>query len=181
MQCYRFGAMFAFRVNTISVISSAFTVLFLYLIAVKVIENFRKSDGSNIIEALGTYLAAAIGALALAFSDTFWFNSMEAEVYALATFFIAIVTWLMVVWNEKADNEDNEKYLLLIAYLVGLSTGVHLMSVLAMVPIVLVIYTRKYLQDEEHFKKNSLYFSWPCSSDISDSSSSLGFCSDQRS
>ena len=124
----------------------------------KVIENFRKSDNSNIFKALGTYLAAAIGALSLAFSDTFWFNSMEAEVYALATFFIAIVTWLMVVWNEKADNEDNEKYILLIAYLVGLSTGVHLMSVLAMVPIVLVIYTRKYLQDEEHFKNTAYIF-----------------------
>ncbi|MDX1699253.1 MAG: DUF2723 domain-containing protein, partial [Melioribacteraceae bacterium] len=153
-----FGDNIAFRVNTISVVSSAFTVLFLYLIAVKVIENFQKKEGKTILEALGTYLAAAIGALSLAFSDTFWFNSMEAEVYALATFFIAIVTWLMIVWNEKADNEDNEKYILLIAYLVGLSTGVHLMSVLAMVPIVLVIYTRKYLQDEEHFKKTAYIF-----------------------
>lgn len=153
-----FGDNVAFRVNSISVISSAFTVLFLYLIAVKVIENFRKSEQPSFIGSLGTYLASAIGALSLAFSDTFWFNSMEAEVYALATFFIAIVTWLMIVWNEKADNEDNEKYLLLIAYLVGLSTGVHLMSVLAMVPIVLVIYTRKYLQDEEHFKKTAYIF-----------------------
>jgi len=153
-----FGDNIAFRVNSISVLSSAFTVLFLYLVAVKIIENFKKSDEPSFLESLGTYLAAAIGALSLAFSDTFWFNSMEAEVYALATFFIAIVTWLMVVWNEKADNEDNEKYLLLIAYLVGLSTGVHLMSVLAMVPIVLVIYSRKYLQDEEHFKKTAYIF-----------------------
>ena len=153
-----FGDNVAFRVNSISVISSAFTVMFLYLIAVKIIENFKKSDKSNVLESIGTYLAAAIGALSLAFSDTFWFNSMEAEVYALATFFIAIVTWLMVVWNEKADNADNEKYLLLIAYLLGLSTGVHLMSVLAMVPIVLVIYTRKYLQNEDHFKSTAYLF-----------------------
>jgi hypothetical protein len=153
-----FGDNIAFRVNTISVVSSAFTVLFLYLVAVRVIENFRKTDSNNFSQSLVNYLAAAVGALSLAFSDTFWFNSMEAEVYALATFFIAIVTWLMVVWNEKADNEDNEKYLLLIAYLVGLSTGVHLMSVLAMVPIVLVIYTRKYLQDEEHFKRTAYIF-----------------------
>lgn len=148
----------AFRVNMISVFSSAFTIMFLYLVAVKLIENFTKREESSFLESLGTYLASAIGALSLAFSSTFWFNAMEAEVYALATFFIAIVTWLMVVWHEKADNEDNEKYLLLIAYLVGLSTGVHLMSVLAMVPIVLVIYSRKYLQDEEHFKKTAYIF-----------------------
>lgn len=148
----------AYRVNAISVISSAFTVLFLYLVAVKLIENFMKSEKPSFLESIGTYIAAAIGALSLAFSDTFWFNSMEAEVYALATFFIAIVTWLMMVWNEKADETDNEKYLLLIAYLVGLSTGVHLMSVLAMVPIVLVIYSRKYMQDEDHYKSTFYIF-----------------------
>jgi hypothetical protein len=153
-----FGDNVAFRVNSISVLASAFTVLFLYLIAVKVIENFKKSEKPSFLESLGTYLAAALGALSLAFSDTFWFNSMEAEVYALATFFIAIVTWLMVVWNEKADNDDNEKYILLIAYLVGLSTGVHLMAVLAIVPIVLTIYARKYLQNEEHFKSTAYIF-----------------------
>ncbi len=153
-----FAENIAYRVNAISVLSSAFTVLFLYLVAVKLIENFKKSETPSFLESIGTYLAAAIGALSLAFSGTFWFNSMEAEVYALATFFIAIVTWLMIIWHEKADNEDNEKYLLLIAYLVGLSTGVHLMSVLAMVPIVLVIYSRKYLRDEEHFKKTAYIF-----------------------
>ncbi len=148
----------AFRVNTISVLASSFTVMFLYLVAVKLIENFRKNENDNLLESIGTYLAAAIGALSLAFSDTFWFNSMEAEVYATATFFIAIVTWLLMVWNEKADEKDNEKYLLLIAYLIGLSTGVHLMSVLALVPIVLVIYSRKYLKDEEHFKSTAVIF-----------------------
>lgn len=153
-----FAENIALRVNTISVIASSFTVLFLYLTAVKLIEIYKKNDNESMFESIATYLAAAIGALSLAFSDTFWFNSMEAEVYATATFFIAIVTWLMVVWHAKADNTDNEKYLLLIAYLVGLSTGVHLMSVLAMVPIVLVIYTRKYLQDEEHFKQTAYIF-----------------------
>ncbi len=153
-----FAENIAFRVNTISVLSSAFTVLFLYLIAVKLIEYYKRNENGNLFESVITYISAAIGALSLAFSDTFWFNSMEAEVYALATFFIAFVTWLMVVWNEKADEEDNEKYLLMIAYLVGLSTGVHLMAVLALVPIVLVIYTRKYLTDEKHFKETAYIF-----------------------
>lgn len=149
----------AFRVNAISVISSAFTVLFLYLSAVKIINNIKPNyKKESLIESIGTYLAAAIGALSLAFSDTFWFNSLEAEVYALATFFIAIVTWLMMVWYEKADEADNEKYLLLIAYMIGLSTGVHLMSVLALVPVVLIIYNRKYLTNQDEYKKTAYIF-----------------------
>ncbi len=140
------------RINTISVLSSAFSVLFLYLIAVKLILNYRKEEPTSILDALGTYMAAAIGALSLAFSDTFWFNAVEAEVYALSTFFIAFITWLIIVWNERADEPDNEKYIIMIAYLIGLSTGVHLMAVLAIVPIVMVIMFRKYLSDEEHLK-----------------------------
>ncbi len=146
------------RVNLISVISSAFTILFLYLIAVKVIENFRKKNDDSLGEKIITYLAAAIGALSLAFSDTFWFNSAEAEVYAFSTFFIALVTWLMMVWNEKADEPDSEKYLILITYLIGLSTGVHLMAVLATVSVVMIVMIRKYLTDEEVFKKTSYIF-----------------------
>lgn len=148
----------AFRVNTVSVLSSAFTVLFVYLIIVKIIENFRKNEEESVLENLGTYVAAAVGALSLAFSDTFWFNAVEAEVYALATFFIGIVVWLIMVWNEKADEPDSEKYLLLIAYLIGLSTGVHLMAVLALVPIVMVIMFRKYLSDETILKKTTTIF-----------------------
>ncbi|MBU2491471.1 MAG: DUF2723 domain-containing protein [Bacteroidetes bacterium] len=153
-----FAENIALRVNAVSVISSAFTVLFVYLIIVKLIENFRKNEDESILESLGTYIAAAIGALSLAFSDTFWFNAVEAEVYALATFFIGIVVWLIMVWNEKADEPDSEKYLLLIAYLIGLSTGVHLMAVLAIVPIVMVIMFRKYLSDETILKKTITIF-----------------------
>lgn len=148
----------ALRVNTISVISSAFVILFLYLIAVKLIENYNNNKYDSLLNAFGTYLAAAIGALSLAFADTFWFNAAEAEVYALSSFFIAFVTWLMLLWNEKADEPDNEKYLIMIAYLLGLSIGVHLMSVLAMVPIVMTIMFRKYLTDEVVLKKTSYIF-----------------------
>jgi len=147
----------ALRVNTISVISSAFTILFLFLIAVKLIENF-KGKNQTFFESLLTYFASAIGALSLAFSDTFWFNAVEAEVYALSTFFIAFITWLMIVWNEKADEPDNEKYLLMIAYLIGISTGVHLMSVLGLVPIVMVIFFRKYVTDDQKLKNTGLLF-----------------------
>ncbi|MEN8191351.1 MAG: DUF2723 domain-containing protein [Bacteroidota bacterium] len=153
-----FAENIAFRVNIISVLSSAFVVLFLYLIAVKLIENYNKNKYDSFLNALGTYFAAAIGALSLAFADTFWFNAAEAEVYAMSTFFIAFVTWLMLLWNERADEPDNEKYLIMIAYLLGLSIGVHLMSVLAMVPIVMTIMFRKYLTDDNTLKKTSYIF-----------------------
>ncbi len=146
------------RVNFISVISSAFTIFFLYLIAVKLIKAAKNKEHKNYFDALTTYLSAAIGALSLAFAQTFWFNAVEAEVYAFSTFFIAIVTWLIMVWYEKADQPDNEKYIILIFYLIGLSTGVHLMAVLSIVPITMIIMIRKYLVDEEIFKQSAKIF-----------------------
>ncbi len=153
-----FAENIAFRVNTVSVLSSAFVVLFLYLIAVKLIENYKNKKHDSLFDAMGTYLSAAIGALSLGFADTFWFNAVEAEVYAMSTFFIALVTWLIMVWNEKADSDDNEKYLIMIAYVLGLSIGVHLMSALAMVPIVMIIMFKKYVTDEQALLKSSYYF-----------------------
>lgn len=153
-----FAENIGFRVNMISVLASAFTVMFLYLIAVKLINNYRKKEPESLFDAITIYLPAAIGALSLSFSDTFWFNAVEAEVYATSTFFISLVIWLMVLWNEKADEPDNEKYLILIAYLIGLSTGVHLMSVLAIVPIVMVVIFKKYVTDEEVLKKTGIIF-----------------------
>jgi hypothetical protein len=153
-----FAENLAYRVNLISVFSSIATVTFLYFIIVKAIKNYKTNGHDSLFDAFGTYAAAAIGALSLAFADTFWFNAVEAEVYALSTFFIAIVTWLIMVWNERADEPDNEKYLIMIAYLLGLSVGVHLMAVLAIVPITMVIMFRKYTDDEETLKKTGLIF-----------------------
>lgn len=169
-----FAENIAYKVNMISVISSAFSVMFLYLIAVKLIRNFTGKVTTGFTDSLGTFIAAAIGALAFSFSDTFWFNGAEAEVYALSTFLFAAVTYLMMLWNEKADEKDNEKYLLMIAYLLGLSTGVHLMSVLAIVPVVMVILFRKYMNDEEATKKNKSYFSCPYRRPAPDIFNSLG-------
>ena len=141
------------KINLISVFSSALTTFFLYLIAVKLINIFKGKKPETTFDAIATYTAAAIGAFSLAFSDTFWFNGVEAEVYAFSTLLVAAITYLIIRWYERADNKDSEKYILAIAYLVGLSTGVHLMSVLTIVPIVMVIFFRKYLDDEEALKK----------------------------
>lgn len=152
------GENLGFRVNMISVLSSALSILLLYLIAVKLIENYKGKKADNLFDALSTYVSAAIGALAFSFSDTFWFNGVEAEVYAFSTFLFAAVTYLIIRWNEWADNKDSEKYILMIAYLLGLATGVHLMAVLAAVPVVMIIMFKKYVNDEESLKKTGYIF-----------------------
>jgi len=153
-----FGENLGYRVNMISVISSALSVLLLYLIAVKLIENYKGKKADNMFDAVSTYVSAAIGALAFSFSDTFWFNGVEAEVYAFSTFLFGAVTYLIMRWNERADNKDSEKYILMIAYLLGLATGVHLMAVLAAVPVVMIIMFKKYVNDEETLKKTGYIF-----------------------
>lgn len=131
------------RVNLAASFSGALSVLLTYLITVKVIENFKGSP-KNIAEALAVYCSAFIAAASLTFSDTMWFNSVESEVYATSLTFVALIIWLMMKWNENADSPGHERYLLLIAYLIGLSTGVHLLSILTVFSIILVVYLRKY-------------------------------------
>jgi len=149
---------FGYKMNLISVFSSALAIMFLYLVAVKLINNYKGKGPDSLWEALGTFIAAAVGALALAFSDTFWFNAVEAEVYALSTLLVAAITYLILRWHERADEKDNEKYILMIAYLVGLSTGVHLMSVLTIVPVAMVIAFRKYVKDDDALKNSAIIF-----------------------
>lgn len=145
-----------YKMNLMSVFSSAFAIMLLYLVAVKLINNYKGKKPDSLWEALGTFIAASIGALAFAFSDTFWFNAVEAEVYAFSTLLVAAITYLILRWYERADEKDNEKYILMIAYLIGLSTGVHLMSVLTIVPVTMVIAYRKYVDDDEALKKSSI-------------------------
>ncbi|HOK14561.1 MAG TPA: DUF2723 domain-containing protein, partial [Candidatus Kapabacteria bacterium] len=132
------------RINMVSVVASALTVWLLYLITVMAIRNFYKKENENFASAFAIYGSAFVAAAAYTFSDTFWFNAVESEVYAASSLFVAIVIYLMMRWNEEADNPGNEKYLLVIAYLIGLSTGVHLLSILTIFSIVLLIYFRKY-------------------------------------
>ncbi|MBD3411261.1 MAG: DUF2723 domain-containing protein, partial [Ignavibacteriales bacterium] len=142
------------RVNLISVFSSAFSVLFLYLVAVKLIETYRGKP-KNLVEGLATIIASATGALAFAFSDTFWFNAVEAEVYAASLFLFAASAYFMMRWNERADVPGSERYLILIFYLLGFSAGVHLMAVLAALPVVMIVYFRKYIEDDEQLKQTA--------------------------
>lgn len=132
------------RVNLVSVFSSAVTVMLLYLITVRVIRNFFKEDLNDTGNALLVFGSSLVGALIYTFTDTFWFNAVESEVYAASSLFVALIVWLMMVWNEKADEPGHEKYLLIIAYFIGLSIGVHLLSILTTFSLVLLVYLRKY-------------------------------------
>ena len=137
-----------FRMNLVSALASAFTVLFLYLITVKVIENYKGKISGSSMESIGTYLAAAIGALTLSFSDTFWFNAGESNYFAASMLLYSSIVWLMMVWNEKADEPGSERYLLMIAYIGGLSAGLHLMSVLTIIIVGIVVVFRKYVNND---------------------------------
>jgi len=133
----------AFRVNILSPLSSAFAVFFLYLIIVQVVNNWRGALNSN-RDALIAFGAGLVGSLTFAFTDSHWFNAVEAEVYSFSTFFTAIVVWLILLWNEKADERGHERYILIIAYMIGLATGLHLLNLLTLPFIALIIYFRKY-------------------------------------
>jgi hypothetical protein len=139
------------RVNMVSVVSTALTSWLLYIIIVKTIVNYRKNPIENLSDSFMVYGSALIGAIAYSFSDTVWFNGVESEVYAMSTLFTAIVVYLMMRWNEEADNPGHERFLLLIAYIVGLSTGVHLLAILTVFSIVLLVYFRKYEVNKRSF------------------------------
>jgi hypothetical protein len=133
----------AFRVNLISVIVSALTVLFTYLIIVRLIIIWRGVPKS-ISDILITYSSGVIGALCFAFTDSHWFNAVEAEVYAISMFFTAAVVWLILVWMEKADDPKSDRYILMIALCIGLAIAVHLLNILTLPFVFLVIYFRKF-------------------------------------
>jgi hypothetical protein len=145
----RVGSMLPFfsdlaaRMHVTSAMGSALGIMFLYLVAVKTIIKFRGIPETT-IDRLVVYGASAIGAWTLAFTSTYWENSTEAEVYGMSMLFVSIIMWLAYVWWDKADEPHNEKYIILIAYLIGLSLGVHLLSLLCIFTVMLVIYLRRY-------------------------------------
>ena len=133
----------AMCVNALSAIASALTILFLFwtitALGRKLVQPASLAKG---IALLGS---GVVGALAYTFSDTFWFSAVEGEVYALSSLFTAVVFWLILKWDEHADEEGSDKWLILIAYLMGLSIGVHLLNLLTIPAIVLVYYFRRHV------------------------------------
>lgn len=147
-----------FRANVVSILSSALSVLFLYLIAVRLIEGLRHRPAGQPMDHLATRISAAIGALALSCCDTFWFNSCESNYFAASTLLYSLIVWLMLVWNERAYQPRSARYLLMAAFLVGLSAGVHLMSVLAIAAVVMVVVFRRFVTDDDACRKSAYVF-----------------------
>lgn len=131
--------------NGLSAIESAFCILFLFWTITLLGRKFWLKDveKGSVSDITGLMGAGIIGALAYTFSDSFWFSAVESEVYAFSSFFIAIVFWLLLKWERRADEPYNLRWLVLIGYLMGLSIGVHLLSLLALPVIALVYYFRK--------------------------------------
>ncbi|MGB4576482.1 MAG: DUF2723 domain-containing protein [Paludibacter sp.] len=136
----------AIMINTLSALASAFTILFLFWtithLARKVVA--KKEEEYTLANIIGILGSGMVGALAYTFSDTFWFSAVEGEVYAYSSLFTAVVFWAILKWERVADRPGSDRWLILIAYLMGLSIGVHLLNLLAIPAIVLVYYFRNY-------------------------------------
>ncbi len=135
----------AMMINSLSALASAFTILFLFWsithLAKKLVKNEGELTLGQILAILGS---GAVGALAYTFSDTFWFSAVEGEVYASSSLITAIVFWAILKWENVADEPQANRWIVLIAYLMGLSIGVHLLNLLAIPAIVFVYYYKKY-------------------------------------
>ncbi|MFO7655930.1 MAG: DUF2723 domain-containing protein [Bacteroidales bacterium] len=132
-------------INAMSALASAFTVTFLFWTITHLVRKFVTIENeayspAQIIAILGSGL---IGSLAYTFSDTFWFSAVEGEVYASSSLFTALVFWAILKWENEADEKYANRWIILIAYLMGLSIGIHLLNLLAIPAIVLVYYFRK--------------------------------------
>ena len=137
--------MIPIMVNTLSALMAAFTILFLFwtitALAKKIVTKSGALNNEKIIAIMG---AGAVGALAYAFSDSFWFSAVEGEVYASSSFFTAIVVWAMFKWDNASEEKHNLRWLILIAYLMGLSIGVHLLNLLTIPALAFVYYFKRY-------------------------------------
>ncbi|MFV8356817.1 protein O-mannosyl-transferase family [Flavobacterium sp. XS1P32] len=135
----------ALMVNMMSVFSSAFTILFLFwsssIILRKLVSRFSELNKNNDVVILGS---SFVGALAYTFSDSFWFNAVEAEVYAMASLFIALLFWLGLRWEQDMDKPRGNKWLLIISLVVGLSFGVHFMALLTIPAIGFLYFFKNY-------------------------------------
>ena len=133
-------------VNIMSALASAFTILFLFwtithfarkIMGIKTNETI---SGAQLISVMG---AGVVGAFAYTFSDSFWYSAVEGEVYALSSFFTAIVFWAILKWENHASEADADKWIVFIFFMMGLSIGVHLLNLLTIPAIVMVYYFKK--------------------------------------
>ena len=137
-------------VNVMSALASGFTILFLFWTTTHFARRIAKvgvNDSMTTAQTIGIMGAGIVGAFAYAFSDSFWYSAVEGEVYAMSSFFSAIVFWAILKWDNNADEPGADRWLVFIFFLIGLSIGVHLLCLLNIPAIVMVYYFRK----KDHF------------------------------
>jgi len=135
----------AWSINMISVTASSFTIMLLYLIIVRLIEEWRgPADEMIFNDKLGLYGGALFGALTFTVTHTQWFNAVEAEMYGTSMFFTALVVWLALRWSANHDRPYSERWLVLVAYVFGLGIGVHLLNLLALFFVAMIVYFKKF-------------------------------------
>ncbi len=141
------NASVSLMVNAMSGLLSALTILLLFWTITHLVRRLTVRDNQESELSLSKYLviigSGVVGALAYCWSDTFWFSAVEGEVYAFSSFCTALVFWLILKWENRADNPSSDRYLILIAYIIGVSIAVHLLNLLCIPAIVLVFAYRK--------------------------------------
>src|SRR5665811_737112 len=132
-------------INALSGLASAFTIMFLFWTITHLAKKLvvRKNEITT-GQTIAIIASGFVGALAYTFSDTFWFSAVEGEVYATSSLMTAIVFWAILKWEHVADEPNANRWLIFIAYIIGLSIGVHLLNLLAIPAIVFVYYFKKY-------------------------------------
>lgn len=143
-------------INLMSALASGFTILFLFWSITHFARKLVTKDKSELTneKIYGVMAAGIVGALAYTFSDSFWYSAVEGEVYALSSFFTAVVFWAILKWEQNVDEEQQEgikghftkadRWIILIFYLMGLSIGVHLLNILTIPAIVMIYYYKRY-------------------------------------
>jgi hypothetical protein len=137
----------AYWINMLSALSSAFTILFLFWSIVLLGRKMMGVNQDHEITTDQTWIlmgAGMVGALAYTFSDSFWFSAVEAEVYAMSSFFTAFVVWAILKWDTIEDESRANRWLILIFYMMGLSIGVHMLNLVTLPALALIYYFKKY-------------------------------------
>ncbi|MCL2416867.1 MAG: DUF2723 domain-containing protein [Bacteroidales bacterium] len=141
-----------FMVNVLSAVASGLSIMFLFwtitILGKKLASKYGEITDTKMWAIFGSGL---VGAMAFCFSDAFWFSAVEGEVYALSVFFTAVTFWAILKWDEEADKPHSLRWIILIAYLVGLSIGVHLLNLLVIPAIVFIVYYRKFQPTRKRF------------------------------
>jgi hypothetical protein len=150
-----FAADIAVRAHALSALCCAIAIMLTYLIIVRLVEEIRgRSDA--LVDRVTAYSAGVIGAFSLAFNHSYWKVAVEAEAKSLSLFFVAIVVWLALRWKEVAREQGSERYIVMIAFVIGLSLGVRPLALLAIFPILMLVYFQLYTVTWRGFIKFSL-------------------------